>query len=169
MAARLLLVLSPPVPTQHQPMSGTTPMKIQTTSILRLPAFRIPPEACRQYGPFVENMWQVMRDNKGIGLAAPQVGEALSIAVIDVFGHKPLVMFNPEVVAREGRRLCVEGCLSLPGEQHRVYRARSITVCYNDFEGNIKTVRARKNLLAQALEHEVDHLRGVLIDGKTRA
>jgi peptide deformylase len=111
-------------------------------------------------------MWQVMRDNKGIGLAAPQVGEALSIAVIDVGTEPPLVMFNPTVISRDGRRVCTEGCLSLPGESHRVYRAKTIEVQYTDLNGDTFRVRARKNLLAQALEHECDHLRGVLIDGR---
>jgi len=110
-------------------------------------------------------MWAVMYRNKGIGLAAPQVGLYLTMAVIDCDGWKQ-VLINPVVIVKDGKRLCAEGCLSLPGERHTVYRAKTIEVEYTALDGHRYRVRERKNLLAQCLEHELDHTIGKLIDGK---
>ena len=115
-------------------------------------------------GNIVDAMWDVMYANGGIGLAATQCGIGLQIAVIDCEGWKE-VLLNPRVVERKGERVCHEGCLSLPGKRFAVRRAKSITVEYLTLKGEHKTVKARKSILAQCLEHETDHLRGVLIDG----
>mgnify|MGYP001559869741 CR=1 FL=1 len=128
---------------------------------LRQPAHVV---ASWEVGNIVKAMWEVMYDSKGVGLAAPQVGLSMQIAVIDCEGWKD-VLLNPRVIKREGHRVCHEGCLSLPNARYAVRRAKSITVEYIGLDGQEHSVRARKSVLAQCLEHETDHLRGVLIDG----
>lgn len=113
----------------------------------------------------VKAMWEVMYANRGIGLAAPQVGLPLQIVVIDCEGFKD-VLLNPRIIKRDGSRLCREGCLSLPNARYAVRRAKTVTVEYLGMDGQKHQVRARKSVLAQCFEHETDHLRGVLIDGK---
>ena len=113
----------------------------------------------------VKQMWDVMYKSGGVGLAAPQVGIPLAVAVIDCEGWKD-VLVNPRVIKRDGTRLCYEGCLSLPGGRYAVRRAKGVTVEYETVDGTMKTVKARKSVLSQCLEHETDHLRGVLIDGR---
>ena len=131
------------------------------------PNLRAPAEVVTSWtvGNIVDAMWDVMYANKGVGLAAPQVGLSMQIAVIDCEGWKD-VLLNPRVIKRDGQRLCYEGCLSLPGGRFAVRRAKTVVVEYVNLNGEHKTVRARKSVLAQCLEHETDHLRGVLIDGK---
>ena len=131
------------------------------------PALRAPAEVVLSWevGNIVKAMWEVMYASKGVGLAAPQVGLSMQLAVIDCEGWKD-VLLNPRVVKRDGSRLCYEGCLSLPGGRFAVRRAKTVVVEYVNLKGEHCTVRARKSVLAQCLEHETDHLRGVLIDGK---
>lgn len=131
------------------------------------PNLRRPAETVTSWtvGNIVDAMWKVMYASGGIGLAAPQVGLAMQIAVIDCEGWKD-VLLNPRVIRRGGSRLCHEGCLSLPGRRFAVRRAKTIAVEYTNMQGERCQIRARKSVLAQCLEHETDHLRGVLIDGK---
>lgn len=139
-------------------------------AFLRLPAFRVllfDNDGDSELTRVADEMWKVMYAEKGIGLAAPQVGVPLALAVIDCEGFKD-VLVNPTVVKRKGERLCFEGCLSLPGQRFPVRRAKNIEVEYQTLSGETKTIRARKSVLAQCLEHETDHLGGVLIDGRNR-
>ena len=95
------------------------------------------------------------------GLAAPQIGIPLRVIVIGIPEQKDIVLINPEIVRRKGERLVNEGCLSVPGYIGQVKRAESVTVKGRDQSG--KEIRIRANeLLAQALQHEIDHLNGVL-------
>lgn len=131
------------------------------------PKLRAPAEVVTSWtvGNIVDAMWRVMYANNGIGLAAPQVGLNMQVAVIDCEGFKD-VLLNPRVTERSGFRRCHEGCLSLPGRRYAVARSKRVTVEYVGLDGSKKTITAKKSVLAQCLEHETDHLRGILIDGQ---
>ncbi|MFA6029324.1 MAG: peptide deformylase [Elusimicrobiota bacterium] len=113
----------------------------------------------------LRDMWATMYAARGVGLAAPQVGLPLRLAVIDVktAEGKPdrLVLINPEVVAREGAVVEEEGCLSVPGVYARVRRHSRVRVRAFDEKGRVWE-RTGTGLLARAFEHEVDHLDGKL-------
>jgi len=98
-----------------------------------------------------------------VGLAAPQVGISLRVTVICLpgEGEKDIILVNPEVVRRKGERLISEGCLSIPGYVGDVLRAESVTVKGLDLTGKPVRIKAVE-LLSQALEHEIDHLNGML-------
>jgi len=109
----------------------------------------------------VEDMMDTLEQSDGAGLAAPQIGLSLRVAVLWMPEQEPFAIINPEVVKRIGEREVEEGCLSLPGYQGKIKRAVSVTVKCLDIEGKPLRIRA-KELLAQALEHEIDHLNGIL-------
>ncbi len=142
-------------------------MKLVSSDNFWLREKALPVQRFEEAVAVVEDMWKVMRENGGIGLAAPQVGISAALVVIDVGDGNPLVLINPVITRRSGEMLSTEGCLSLPGETRVVRRPRIIEVCYTGLDGEKHKVRARKSLLARALEHELDHLSGVLIDRKT--
>lgn len=110
----------------------------------------------------IENMLETLRAAPGrAGLAAPQVGTSLRVIVIDIPEAKDIVLINPEIVRRSGERSLTEGCLSVPGYYGEIKRAELVTVKGRDARG--KEIRIKGDeLLAQALEHEIDHLNGVL-------
>ena len=109
----------------------------------------------------IDDMIETLHHVGGAGLAAPQVGVLLRVAVIELPGEEVITLINPEVVKRSGERTVVEGCLSLPGYQGEIKRSTSVTVKGRDRTS--KQVRIKgEGLLAQALEHELDHLNGVL-------
>jgi len=109
----------------------------------------------------IDDMLETMPVVSGVGLAAPQVGVSLRVAVIGMPDEEPIVLINPEVVKRSGERLVVEGCLSIPGYRGEIKRSASITVKGRNREWKEIRLKATE-LLAQALEHEIDHLNGVL-------
>lgn len=109
----------------------------------------------------IDDMIETMRDASGAGLAAPQVGKPLRVIVIELPGEEPFALINPEVVKRSGEREVIEGCLSVPGYRGNIKRSLSVTVKGHNREGKLVRVKA-KELLAQALEHEIDHLNGML-------
>ncbi len=109
----------------------------------------------------IGDMIETMRAVSGVGLAAPQVGVPLRVIVIGMPEGEVTVLINPEVVRRKGERLVDEGCLSVPGYLGEIKRAESITVKGRDRNGKEIRVKA-DGLLAQVLEHEIDHLNGVL-------
>jgi peptide deformylase len=96
-----------------------------------------------------------------VGLAAPQVGISLRLVVIGIPDEKDIILVNPEIVRKKGERLVTEGCLSVPGYVGQIIRAESVTAKGLDLSGKEIRIKA-KELLAQALEHEVDHLNGRL-------
>ncbi|MBI2831836.1 MAG: peptide deformylase [Chloroflexi bacterium] len=107
------------------------------------------------------SMIETTHDCAGVGLAAPQVGISLRLIVICPPEQEELVLINPEVVRRKGERVVHEGCLSIPGYFGEVKRAESVVVKGLDLAG--KGVRVRgEGLVSQALEHEIDHLNGLL-------
>ena len=119
-----------------------------------------------QLARFSADMLGTMYDAPGIGLAAIQLGEPLSLLVIDLAKDgepkTPLVIINPEIVA-SGDAVSVyeEGCLSIPDYYADVERPESVTVAYRDLTGAARELTAG-GLMATALQHEIDHLNGVL-------
>lgn len=139
------------------------------------PVDRVTPEFKR----LVDGMMETMHAAEGLGLAAQQIGRTVSLCVIDVPGEldvaeeggprlnpdvaMPLVMFNPRIVSRSGdlvRR--DEGCLSFPGIHTAVQRSLEVEVAFVDWKGQVQNLRCR-GLLARAVQHELDHLDGVLL------
>jgi peptide deformylase len=109
----------------------------------------------------IDDMIDTMQDAQGAGLAAPQVGVSLKIAVVQMPDEDVIVLVNPEVVRKEGERYVVEGCLSVPGYRGEIKRAEKVTVKALDCKGKAFRIKA-DDLLAEVLEHEIDHLNGVL-------
>lgn len=137
-----------------------------------VPVPQVTPELAR----LVQDMVATMHKAKGVGLAAEQVGRTESLCVIDVplecedddvtreFNARvemPLVMFNPQILSLEGEQEGREGCLSFPNMGAPLKRAAEVTVQYMDVDGmpQIATVRG---FLARAVQHETDHLQGIL-------
>ncbi|MBF6599225.1 MAG: peptide deformylase [Dehalococcoidia bacterium] len=110
----------------------------------------------------IDDMIDTMRAAPGVGLAAPQVGRSLRAVVIETPDDGLLTLINPEVVKASGERRLMEGCLSVPGYQAEVTRHRQVTVKALDRDGKEIRLKAVDNLLAQALEHEIDHINGIL-------
>jgi peptide deformylase len=114
----------------------------------------------------MDDMLETMYAAPGIGLAAPQLGEAVRVIVLDVARDgeppQPLRLANPEIIwASDEEVPCEEGCLSLPEQFAEVTRPAEVKVRYLDHENEIREVHA-KGLLAVCLQHEMDHLEGVL-------
>jgi len=109
----------------------------------------------------ISNMLETMHSVSGVGLAAPQIGVPLRVIVIGIPGEEDIALVNPGLVRRKGERLINEGCLSIPGYVGQIKRAESVTVKGRDQNGKEIRIKADE-LLAQALEHEIDHLNGVL-------
>jgi peptide deformylase len=113
----------------------------------------------------VDDMFTSMYDAQGIGLAAPQIGISRRLTVIDLsFQKKPedkIVLINPEVIEIKGKQVEEEGCLSLPEIRDRVVRAAEVKVRAQDAEGKAIEVEGTE-LLARAMQHEIDHLDGIL-------
>ncbi|MBE0510186.1 MAG: peptide deformylase [Chromatiales bacterium] len=111
----------------------------------------------------IDDMFETMYDAPGIGLAATQVNQHIRLIVIDVSDNKdqPLVLINPEILARDGVEEMDEGCLSVPGIYERVERADRVRVRALDRNGESFELDA-DGLLAVCIQHEIDHLDGKL-------
>jgi len=110
---------------------------------------------------FGNDMLVFMRSHKGIGLAAPQVGIRRRIIVADI-GESPLCMVNPQIIIASGRDHMIEGCLSLPGVNVDIDRMTYLEVRGQDPQGKDLRFTA-EGLLARVIQHEIDHLNGILI------
>jgi len=122
------------------------------------------------------NMLETMYASNGVGLAAEQVGRTESICVIDIPTDlekpacreqnaaikMPLILINPQIIAVEGEQRDEEGCLSFPQIGVQITRAFQVTALYTDLQGIRQTITAY-GLLARAVQHELDHLKGVLL------
>ena len=106
-------------------------------------------------------MLETMHDAPGVGLAAPQVGVPLRVIVIGIPEQEDFALINPEVVKTKGERVVNEGCLSVPGYIGQLKRAEFVTVKGRNPSGKEVRIKAEE-LLAQALEHEIDHVNGIL-------
>ena len=113
----------------------------------------------------VADMFETMYDAQGVGLAAPQVAVSKRITVIDVSNGKDpakkLVLINPEIIERTGKLYEEEGCLSFPEIREKVVRAAKVKVRAQDEHGNWFEAEGEE-LLSRCMQHEIDHLDGVL-------
>ena len=109
----------------------------------------------------IDDMVETMQQSNGVGLAAPQVGVSLRVVVLQMPEGEPIALINPEVVKRSGEREVAEACLSVPGYAGEIKRSVSIVVKGYDRQGKAIRIRATE-LMAQTLEHELDHLNGTL-------
>jgi len=113
----------------------------------------------------IDDMWETMYDAPGVGLAAPQIGVSLKLVVIDVHDpkHEKIALVNPEIVKRSGERRVDEGCLSVPGFRGEIVRSVKVLAKGIDpYTGKEVRIKAQDDLMAEALEHEIDHVNGIL-------
>ena len=111
----------------------------------------------------IEDMWETMYDAPGVGLAAPQIGVPLKVIVIDVPERDRIALLNPEIVKRSGERTVDEGCLSVPGFRGEITRSVKVVARGIDpYTGKEVRVRSEDDLFAEAIEHEIDHVNGIL-------
>lgn len=119
----------------------------------------------------IDDMIDTMRDAPGVGLAANQVGIGLRVIVMEIpdmddrtstATRDLYAVINPQIVKRSGGRLLEEGCLSVPGYKAMVPRSQSVTLKGLDRNGKEIRIKAEGNLLAQCIEHECDHIDGML-------
>jgi len=116
----------------------------------------------RSIKKLIRDMIETLHSEPGrVGLAAPQIGVPLRVIVIGLPEEEDIAIINPEIVRRRGERLLDEGCLSVPGYFGQIKRAETVTIKGRDPNGKEIRIRA-DGLLAQVLEHEIDHLNGVL-------
>lgn len=132
------------------------------------PVLRTQAKPVKKIGPslrsLVDDMLETMYRAKGVGLAAPQIGVLKQLVVIDV-GEGPIILFNPSITRTEGEMTGNEGCLSLPGIYGDVTRFEKVQATGLDREGRQVWVEG-EGLLARALQHEIDHLAGILFIDK---
>ena len=113
-----------------------------------------------------EDMIDTMHEYDGVGLAAPQVGILKRIIVIDLYEKDTqYVIINPEIISEKGEQCVDEGCLSFPNQFGKVKRPKEVVVTGLDINGKKIKIKA-KDLLAQALSHEIDHLNGIVFTTK---
>ena len=139
---------------------ATIPIRVFPDSILRRKAKRVR-TVDGSIHKLIGQMIETMHAAPGVGLAAPQVGISLRVIVFGIPGEEDNVLINPEIVRTKGEHLVEEGCLSLPGYMGQIKRAESVTVKGLDRSGKEIRIRA-DGLLAQILQHEIDHLKGIL-------
>ena len=114
----------------------------------------------------IDDMIETMHKYNGVGLAAVQVGVLKRIITIDLYDDNgPIVLINPIIIKTKGEQEVEEGCLSFPNQFAKVIRPAEVTAEYTDRKGKRMRVHA-KELLAQAIAHEVDHLNGELFIDK---
>jgi peptide deformylase len=143
----------------------TLPILLVPDPILKARAKPVGAGEMERVRELVPLMFATMYRAPGIGLAAPQVGVGLRFAVVDLMPDNkptPIALINPEVTARSQEQTTrEEGCLSLPGQYADVTRPARVTVRYTDLEGARRQIEA-DGLLAACLQHEIDHLDGIL-------
>ena len=132
------------------------------TAILLKKTEKVKDSLSKEIQTLLSEMLETMRKARGVGLAAPQVGKSIRMAVAEMDG-KTYCLINPEITLYSHEKtICEEGCLSLPGEFFPILRSEEVTVRYQNEKGLPKKMRAKK-LLAIVIQHEVDHLDGILI------
>jgi peptide deformylase len=130
--------------------------------ILREKALEIKNPTDPKIKQLVSEMVSALRAHDGLGLAAPQVGQSLRLCIAEV-DHELFVLINPEIKKHSGDEINMEeGCLSFPGKFLPVKRSQKVKIKAFDSNGKKQIIRA-KGLLARVLQHEIDHLNGVLL------
>jgi peptide deformylase len=130
-------------------------------AVLRKKALKVPLATEKSIQRLIDDMMETMQEAGGVGLAGPQVGVSLRVIVLQMPEEEPIAIVNPEIVKQSGEGQVIEGCLSLPGQSGEIMRYDAITVKGLDRQGKKIRIRA-DGLKAQALQHELDHLNGVL-------
>lgn len=159
-------------------------MKLQIVlygnAILRKKGAKIPVPLKKEHVQLIQDMLETMHEAKGIGLAAQQVRQALQLAVVDVTGiedrpskmwikqqevnpvdYMPMVLINPQISLIKTKESDIEGCLSFPGIEASINRPRRVKIKMHKPDGSIFEFEAG-GLLGRAIQHEYDHLQGVL-------
>ncbi|PPA72103.1 peptide deformylase [Jeotgalibacillus proteolyticus] len=114
----------------------------------------------------LDNMYETMVESDGVGIAAPQVGVCKKAAIVDLDDDEGTIeMMNPSITFKEGKDTDVEGCLSFPGLYGEVERTDSIVLKAQDRDGKWYKLEA-DGYLSRAIQHEVDHLNGILFTSK---
>lgn len=135
--------------------------------ILEKPATPVTAFDTPELHQLVKDMFETMYKSRGVGLAAPQIDVSQRVTVIDTTGGEEdeepeqIVLINPIVLSTTGKQTGEEGCLSIPGFREPVRRAKIATVRAQDLRGDWFEITG-EDLLARALQHEIDHLNGVL-------
>ena len=144
-------------------------MAVRKIRIYRDPILREKAQPVTEVTPetkkLIKDMAETMYENEGLGLAANQIGISEQIMIVDV-GKGLLVLINPRVRESRGEESVEEGCLSLPDIRVEVRRAKKIKVRGLNEEGRKIEIEA-EGLLARAIQHEIDHLNGILITDRT--
>ncbi len=155
-------VLAPPPPGVAD---AALPILLAPHPALKTRTRRVRDTDAEMVRDLIPRMFATMYAAPGIGLAAPQVGSTLRLAVVDLMADEqrsPIVLINPEIVARSDEIATrEEGCLSLPGQYADVTRPARVRVRFEDATGAWREIEA-EGLLAACLQHEIDHLDGVL-------
>lgn len=112
----------------------------------------------------ISNLFLVMKEAGAIGLAAPQIGIAKRVAIVKVEGDPAIIMVNPTIISSSGAEIKDEGCLSIPGVRLPIRRATTISLK----QGGVEGLRVFTGLTARAIQHEVDHLDGILMTDRAR-
>lgn len=137
------------------------PIRYLPEPVLREKAKRVP-RIDASIHRLIEDMIESMYAANGVGLAAPQIGVSLRLVVIGIPDEEPFALINPEIVKVSGERTLDEGCLSVPGYRANVVRHSLVVAKALNADGKEVRLKERDNLLAQALEHEIDHVNGIL-------
>lgn len=148
-------------------MPTTLPLVFNPDPRLRAMSEAIDPNAISSLGDLWRDMAKTMKDNDGIGLAAPQIGKTIRLIVVST-NDGPLAMFNPELTKKSLlKEWGEEGCLSIPQTFGDVKRHKSVRCSFIDAEGKNRSIDA-KGLLARVIQHEIDHINGVLFIDKAK-
>lgn len=143
----------------------TLPILIAPNPLLKARARAVGSDDAESVRELLPRMYATMYRAPGIGLAAPQVGVGLRVCIVDLMPDRnpaPITLINPEVLAvSEEVATREEGCLSLPGQYAEITRPARVKIRYCDIEGAGREIEA-EGLLAACLQHEIDHLDGVL-------
>ena len=138
------------------------PIRFLPEPVLREKAKRVP-KIDASIHRLIEDMIDSMYEARGVGLAAPQIGVSLRVIVIGMPDEAPFALVNPEIVKVTGERTVDEGCLSVPGYRAELTRHQMVIAKGIDPEtGKEVRIKSKDDLLAQALEHEIDHTNGIL-------
>jgi peptide deformylase len=153
-----------PTPAAEAPPRKIYPIVKYGDPVLEKPAATVK-KFDAELGQLADDMFASMYAAQGVGLAAPQVGKSIRLAVVDVSNGKnaeaKIVLVNPEIIHAEGEVREEEGCLSIPGFRGYVVRPQFVTVRAQNLQGETFEIRG-ENLLARAFCHEIDHLQGIL-------
>ena len=114
----------------------------------------------------IKEMFDLMNQESGIGLAAPQVGILERFFIADLRDGKKYIFINPEIIEKEELIVCEEGCLSFPGVYTETERYRKIKIKFLNLSGQESVLEA-EDLLAQVIQHEIEHLDGILLINST--